>query len=54
MVNADSFLSLSEDLSFCVNAEDDSDLVCQPGAQWMDINDMLKKKGKISSSPSDA
>ncbi|KAF9464057.1 FAD-linked oxidase-like protein [Collybia nuda] len=25
--------------------EADSDLVCQPGARWMDINDMLKKKG---------
>ncbi|KAI0792493.1 hypothetical protein C8Q75DRAFT_804866 [Abortiporus biennis] len=25
--------------------EEDSDLVCQPGARWMDINDMLKKKG---------
>ncbi|KAH9480896.1 D-lactate dehydrogenase [cytochrome], mitochondrial [Psilocybe cubensis] len=25
--------------------EEDSDLVCQPGAQWMDINEMLKKKG---------
>ncbi|KAF8964963.1 FAD-linked oxidase-like protein [Flammula alnicola] len=25
--------------------EDDSDLVCQPAARWMDINDVLKKKG---------
>jgi len=25
--------------------EADSDLVCQPGARWMDINDMLKQKG---------
>ncbi|KAI0772190.1 FAD-linked oxidase-like protein [Irpex lacteus] len=25
--------------------EADSDLVCQPGARWMDINDTLKKKG---------
>ncbi|KAK7681772.1 hypothetical protein QCA50_015119 [Cerrena zonata] len=25
--------------------EADSDLVCQPGAKWMDINAMLKKKG---------
>ncbi|KAG6840832.1 hypothetical protein C0991_004055 [Blastosporella zonata] len=25
--------------------EADSDLVCQPGAKWMDINDMLKEKG---------
>ncbi|KAF9472982.1 hypothetical protein BDN70DRAFT_817879 [Pholiota conissans] len=25
--------------------EDDSDLVCQPGARWMDINETLKEKG---------
>lgn len=25
--------------------EEDSDLVCQPGAGWMDINDTLKEKG---------
>ncbi|KZT18859.1 FAD-binding domain-containing protein [Neolentinus lepideus HHB14362 ss-1] len=25
--------------------EEDSDLVCQPGAGWMDINDILKEKG---------
>ena len=25
--------------------EADSDLVCQPGARWVDINDTLKKKG---------
>ena len=25
--------------------EADSDLVCQPGARWMDINDTLKKQG---------
>lgn len=25
--------------------EEDSDLVCQPGAKWMDINDTLKEKG---------
>lgn len=25
--------------------EADSDLVCQPGAGWVDINEMLKKKG---------
>ncbi|KAL5501751.1 DLD1_2 [Sanghuangporus vaninii] len=25
--------------------EADSDLVCQPGAKWMDINESLKKKG---------
>ncbi|KAF8074141.1 FAD-linked oxidase-like protein [Lyophyllum atratum] len=25
--------------------EADSDLVCQPGARWMDINDTLKEKG---------
>ncbi|KAL5519872.1 hypothetical protein ACEPAG_1532 [Sanghuangporus baumii] len=25
--------------------EADSDLVCQPGAKWMDINETLKKKG---------
>ncbi|KAG6878896.1 hypothetical protein C0992_006833 [Termitomyces sp. T32_za158] len=25
--------------------EADSDLVCQPGAKWMDVNDMLKDKG---------
>ncbi|RDB27372.1 D-lactate dehydrogenase [cytochrome], mitochondrial [Hypsizygus marmoreus] len=25
--------------------EADSDLVCQPGARWMDINDLLKEKG---------
>ncbi|PCH37975.1 hypothetical protein WOLCODRAFT_135969 [Wolfiporia cocos MD-104 SS10] len=25
--------------------EADSDLVCQPGAQWMHINDLLQKKG---------
>ncbi|RDB30391.1 D-lactate dehydrogenase [cytochrome], mitochondrial [Hypsizygus marmoreus] len=25
--------------------EADSDLVCQPGARWMDINDMLNEKG---------
>ncbi|KAG6873042.1 hypothetical protein C0995_003798 [Termitomyces sp. Mi166 len=27
--------------------EADSDLVCQPGAKWMDINDMLKEKGEV-------
>lgn len=26
--------------------EADSDLVCQPGAKWMDINDNLKEKGR--------
>ncbi|KJA24402.1 hypothetical protein HYPSUDRAFT_200621 [Hypholoma sublateritium FD-334 SS-4] len=25
--------------------EEDSDLVCQPGARWMDINEILKEKG---------
>jgi len=25
--------------------EADSDLVCQAGARWMDINEMLKEKG---------
>jgi FAD/FMN-containing dehydrogenase len=25
--------------------EADLDLVCQPGARWMDINDTLKEKG---------
>ncbi|KDQ51241.1 hypothetical protein JAAARDRAFT_41303 [Jaapia argillacea MUCL 33604] len=25
--------------------EEDSDLVCQPGARWMDVNDTLKEKG---------
>lgn len=24
----------------------DSDLVCQPGTRWMDINDHLKEKGR--------
>ena len=24
---------------------EDSDLVCQPGARWMDINETLKEKG---------
>ena len=26
-------------------SEEDSDLVCQPGARWMDINETLKEKG---------
>lgn len=26
-------------------AEADSDIVCQPGVRWMDINDVLKEKG---------
>ena len=26
-------------------SEADSDLVCQPAARWMDINDTLQKKG---------
>ena len=25
--------------------EDDSDLVCQAGARWMDVNEVLKEKG---------
>jgi hypothetical protein len=37
-------------LSYCIivnqRAEADSDLVCQPGARWMDINDELALKGK--------
>ena len=28
--------------------EADADLVCQPGARWMDINAMLKEKGTTS------
>jgi len=28
--------------------EADSDLVCQPGAGWMDINDTLKQEGNRS------
>ena len=28
--------------------EADSDLVCQPAAGWMDINDTLKQKGNQS------
>lgn len=28
-----------------VFTEADSDLICQPGARWMDINETLKKKG---------
>lgn len=28
-----------------VPTEEDSDLVCQPGARWMDINETLKEKG---------
>ncbi|KAI0933110.1 hypothetical protein AcV7_004679 [Taiwanofungus camphoratus] len=33
--------------------EADSDLICQPGAQWMDINDTLKKKGILLFFPLD-
>ena len=29
-------------------AEADSDVVCQPGLRWMDLNETLKKKGKVS------
>ncbi|KAF8960557.1 hypothetical protein BDZ97DRAFT_1833403, partial [Flammula alnicola] len=31
--------------------EADSDLVCQPGARWMDINETLKEKGMWPVSP---
>jgi hypothetical protein len=30
---------------FKPHTEADSDLVCQPGARWMDINATLEKKG---------
>lgn len=30
---------------FDAPSEEDSDLVCQPGAKWMDINETLKEKG---------
>ena len=30
--------------------EADSDLVCLPAAQWVDVNDMLQKKGMFTSS----
>ena len=26
---------------------DDSDIVCQPAARWMDINELLKEKGAL-------
>jgi len=28
-------------------SEADSDLVCQPGARWMDLNEILKEKGIV-------
>ena len=28
-------------------AEEDSDLVCQAGARWMDVNETLKEKGRL-------
>lgn len=28
---------------------EDSDLVCQPGAKWMDVNETLKEKGITNS-----
>ncbi|KAH7928344.1 hypothetical protein BV22DRAFT_1103100 [Leucogyrophana mollusca] len=34
--------------------EADSDLVCQPGVGWMDINETLQKKGKTSLLPFNA
>jgi FAD/FMN-containing dehydrogenase len=33
---------LTDNLCF---AEEDSDLVCQPGVGWMEINETLKEKG---------
>lgn len=31
--------------------EADSDLVCQPGAHWMDINERLRERGEQGPSP---
>ena len=27
--------------------EEDSDLVCQAGARWMDVNEALKERGRF-------
>jgi D-lactate dehydrogenase (cytochrome) len=32
-------------LSNFISSEEDSDLVCQPGVGWMEINQTLKEKG---------
>ncbi len=29
--------------------EQDSDVVCQPGIGWMELNDILKQKGRFDS-----
>ena len=42
------YLTCDEIVNCCI-AEADSDLVCQPGARWMDINALLKSKGSILS-----
>ena len=34
------------DMYHIVHLDADSDLVCQPGARWVDINDTLKEKGR--------
>jgi D-lactate dehydrogenase (cytochrome) len=39
-----SSLSRTRKLSEATNLVDDSDLVCQPGARWEDINDVLREK----------
>jgi FAD/FMN-containing dehydrogenase len=45
MVCAEKIFIILSSHSVHVFKEADSDLVCQPGARWVDINDTLKKKG---------
>lgn len=35
-------------ISYSSNLEADSDLVCQPGVGWMEINETLQQKGKTA------
>lgn len=35
-------------VSYSSKIEADSDLVCQPGVGWMEINEILQQKGKTA------
>jgi hypothetical protein len=39
---------LSSNITESFKIEADSDLVCQPGVGWMEINETLQKKGKTA------